>query len=718
MREIRRSIWEDLQFGGASNSFDQDIEAVQYLEELNRHGREFGVVQKNLTKLRLLKRSPYFGRIDFHDHEFDIIDPIYIGVASLVDQTAKEHLVYDWRAPVASMFYDYGLGPAAYESPGGEITGEILLKRQYKIENGKLISVFDSELTINDDILQDELGRTTDNRMRSIIYSIQREQNQAIRDESAGVLFVQGPAGSGKTSIALHRAAYLLYRYHGALTADNIVIFSPNKIFSDYIHNVLPELGEENIRQATMQEYIDRMISPEWEIEEYYAQFEYLLALDSHSNDPRVAALQFKASTSFFQLIQAYLEYIEGHSFKFTNINAWGEIIITKEQCEHLFHDTYRYLPIKSRLEKIRRRIYYLLKPKRRAKVDLMVKKRSDHIDHIRDSEQELRQACGGIVNKELQTMYRKIDAMLTINSYQLYEEFFSNPNLVRRFSDGKLVPNNWKQICDHTMTSLRERKLLFEDAAPLLYLDGMLSGWSTISSVRHVIVDESQDYSLFNYEILRNIFPKAAFTILGDLDQAIHPYIKLTNYDEVVDNFQVNNSRPKLINLTKSYRSTKEIGKFTRSLLPNLSLVDLVDRSGEKPQVIAAGDQLRELLVEKIIYCLEHGCNSVAVICKTEKEAILAEAILSKEVKVTRLSKNKDRFVPGVVITPVYLGKGLEFDAVLIFDADETIYSQEEERNLFYTACTRALHYLFIFYRNRLTSFITDIDKQLYQLQ
>lgn len=714
LKQTRRSIWEELQIGGANM-----ITTAQYLDELNRHGQDFGVYRNNLKKLKLLQKSPYFGRIDFYDHEYRTTEKIYIGVASLVDQASGENLVYDWRAPIASMFYDYGIGPAHYEAPGGVVTGDIQLKRQYHIEHGEIKYMFDSDLTINDDVLQAALSTSADHKMKHIVYTIQREQNQAIRDEASRVLMVNGPAGSGKTSIALHRAAYLLYRYRGQLNADNIMIFSPNQIFSDYIQNVLPELGEENIRQATMQDYIDRRVRPEWLIEDYYAQFEYVL---SNQQDPdykaRTAAMEFKSSLNFYNLVNDYLKHLEANAFQFEDIRVWDQTVISKSDVQQLFSKTYSYLPILQRLDKIKRRIHYLLKPLRRRKLSALVQERSNRAEHKGDNERELQRLSVREVNRDLAPVYEQIDAMLTVDVYQLYYEMFQSSDKISSFADPDQLPSNWNQICRITRESFSHKKLLYEDAAPLLYFQGELSGWQTLPEMKHVIIDEAQDYTLFHYQIFRNIFPRAAFTILGDLNQAIHPFLKLTDFQTAVQVFSEAGYDCKLLEMTKSYRSTKQIAHFTSRFLTNQKQIELVEREGTKPKVIAYGANKAAQLAQTIAANLDLGYESVAVICKNETEAKTAADLLKGYAEFNLIDQNTTYFPSGVVILPVYLAKGLEFDAVIIFDASESVYSSEADRNLLYTACTRALHELSLFFQGKLSKLIADVDSDLYAIR
>ncbi len=716
LQKARRFLTEDIQYGG-----DNPISAAQYIDELNRQGLGFKIYRNNLLKLELLQKSPYFGRIDFHDFEIGKTESIYIGVASLVESATSEHLVYDWRAPISSMFYDYGIGRAQYQAPMGIVAGEIILKRQYRIENGKIEYMFESDLTINDEILQAALSKSADNKMKHIIYTIQFEQNQAIRDEDTRVLLVHGPAGSGKTSIALHRAAYLLYRYREELNANNIMIFSPNRIFSDYIKNVLPELGEENIRQATMQEYISDQISLPWLVEDYYRQFEFILNDDrSDEYRMRLKAIDYKSSADFFSLIQKYLSYIEANKFQFTDLKIWDQMIISKQECEDLFNNTHGYLPIIERLDKMRRRINYMLDPIRKSQIAKIVKEKASQAQYKGYNERELQRLAISEVNRDVEPIQRKIDAMLANNVYQLYSDLFKLKANVREFVGELILPNNWEQICELTLANLKRKMLFFEDVAPFLYFQGQLSGWKELSDIKHVIIDEAQDYSLFHYEIFRNIFPKAALTILGDLNQAIHPYLRLTDFKTAASAFSRSGYDYKILSLTKSYRSTKEIADFTSRLLTSEQKIESVDRSGIKPQVVefqSGLNQQVDQLTNTITDCLREGCESVAIICKTRNEVKQVTELLRNRVKFTAISHEIEFFPSGVVVIPVYLAKGLEFDAVIIYNATQENYGLESDRNLLYTACSRALHYLYVYYSEELSSFIADIDPSLYQI-
>lgn len=715
LKEIRRSLWEDLQFGGASTSFEQDVDAVQYLNELNEQGRRFGVNNQVMRRLELLRKNPYFGRFDFYDFELGTTDPIYIGVSSLVDSKTNEYLVYDWRAPISSMFYDYGLGLAEYDAPIGSVRGEIKLKRQFKIIANEIKYMLDSDIKIDDEILQLVLSKSADTKMKNIIYSIQREQNLAIRDELTKILLVQGPAGSGKTSIALHRAAYLLYRYHTLLDAENIVIFSPNGIFSDYIKDVLPELGEDNIQQATIRDYIDRMVRDDWQVEDYYSHLETILT-DSNKRQQRSQAIRYKTSPQFYQLLKKYIAYIIKTKCEFQDITINGRLLISKAECDALVQETYRFLPLKARLEKLQRRIRYLLDPIRKSEIRTRVNQLSKQAQYLDANENELSKVAIARVNKDFADIYQHADEIGKLDAYQIYMDLFQAQGYINEQVSPLDLPQEWAAIAAETYSNLQLKQISYEDTAALLYLNGELSGWSTIPNIKHVIIDEAQDYSLFHFGVMKSIFPKASFTILGDINQAIHPYMEPSDYVAIGEIFDQPETTTKQITLTKSYRSTQEIAAFTRALMPVLSELEVMERTGEKPQVIAYSTERGKQLSESINACLDAGHQTVAVICKTQGEVTEAAHLLAGKIKFTEIVSEDTTLTTGVVLLPIYFAKGLEFDAVVIYNASSEVFELEEERILFYTACTRALHKLVIFYADQVTRFISEIEHKFYR--
>src|SRR5690554_743784 len=361
MREIRTSLWEE--HGNSTASANQLVDIAQQIAELRHSATAFGIQHRLLKQLQEAEKAPYFGRIDFHEEGLPHREALYIGIRSLIDPETGQPLVYDWRAPVSSMFYDYGLGPAQYEGPGGVYRGDISLKRQYRIRKRKLVYMFDNELTIDDEVLQEALGQHASEKMRTIVNTIQREQNKAIRNDHDDLLLVEGPAGSGKTSVALHRVAYLLYRYRDSMQSQNIVIFSPNRIFNDYISHVLPELGEENVFQTTFQDFAEPFLGWEWDIETQSTCLEKLLDAEGETREERLETMAFKSSPDFQAILDNLVELIVCAKCDFFDVRIGKTLVISAEEQRKLFCDNYSYLPVQKRLAKIEQRIMFLLRP-------------------------------------------------------------------------------------------------------------------------------------------------------------------------------------------------------------------------------------------------------------------------------------------------------------------------------------------------------------------
>ena len=354
---IRKHFWDEIKVN--TDSFDdyletiiglrQEAQALSVSQSTHRHA------SKRLSTLRRMQAVPYFGRICFLEEGNSIQEQIYIGISSLSDTSGENFLIYDWRAPVSSVYYDYQPGYAKYETPGGTIEGMLEQKWQYLIRGGVLQSMFDTSLTIGDEILQQVLGKGTDKRMHSIVATIQQEQNRIIRHDHGRLLIVHGAAGSGKTSAALQRIAYLLYKYRDRLNADQIILFSPNTMFSHYVSNVLPELGEESMQQVTFQEYLDHRLSKEFQVENPYEQLEYVLtAANTPSYRSRLASIRFKASSRFFEAIGSYRQSLELSGMLFKGITFRGKPILTAQQIAERFYSHDTSLRFHNRLENLK----------------------------------------------------------------------------------------------------------------------------------------------------------------------------------------------------------------------------------------------------------------------------------------------------------------------------------------------------------------------------
>jgi DNA helicase-2/ATP-dependent DNA helicase PcrA len=702
----------------------------QLVEVVERQRSLTNFSEGRLLQYVRLASSPYFGRIDFtEDGQTGTAKPemIYIGIATLTDSETGNCLIYDWRSPVAGMFYDYELGNCQYQCPAGLIHGKITLKRQYKIKKGRMEYMFDADVKIDDEVLQELLGKSVDDKMRTIVNTIQREQNQVIRDETHPVLMVMGPAGSGKTSVALHRAAYLLYRDRERITSKNILILSPNRIFGEYISDVLPELGEENVRQSTFGEYFQPKESEvPVHFEDFTDQMEYLLAGPKKRDFTiRITGIHYKFSAEFMRVIDNYLAYLrDGMIRDYPALDFRGQIFFTKDDWQTLFYKNLAYLPLTERLRKIRRRIQIQMRPLvrelRREKEELIASTGEEV------NERDIKALARMAARQELIPLTDKIEKMTIAEPLLLFRRLYEDPKLFQRLTAGTEVPArvwvDWPEICQQSLNSFATGTLLYEDAVSFMYFEGCLTGFSTKTDIRHVIVDEAQDYNCFQFAILKRLFPKCSWTILGDPDQKVNPYQPVIEFSKIADVLGGDRasapSNAGIIRLQKSYRSTWEIQSFAWAIMGRSDPANHLRRPGPCPQVIKTKypAELPEFIIETIQQVQKEGWRSIAVIAKTALESKEAYEVLRERIPIKLLTYEMEKFYSGLVLLPVYLAKGLEFDAVLIYDVSEKAYPSEEERGLLYVACTRALHRLFLFCDGELSSLVTGITDDLYE--
>ena len=708
--DLRKSMWDEI---GAFGDLESMAQYMQYTDTIKMEAITLEFYNTMVHKLKRMLISPYFGRIDFLEEGENHAKKFYIGISTLIDGQNEEYLVYDWRAPVSSMFYDYETGRADYKCPECIVEGELLLKRQYRISNSKIHYMFDSNIKIDDEILQELLSKNADSKMKTIITSIQREQNKIIRDDAHNLLIVQGPAGSGKTSIALHRIAYLLYRYRDSLNSENIVIFSPNRIFSDYISDVLPELGEKNMYQTTFMEYAHKSLGDMAWLEDMNGQMEYLLIeRNSPEYHSRVKSIIYKTSFGFANILKCYITYLENEGITFDDVFYKDSLIISKEDISSLFHKDYSFIKILKRLEKIKNRIFYLLEQYETERIGQVMEELDGTGEFLHKGEIKVRSIY--IVQNEFKPLKDKIEKMTTLDIKEAYKRLFTNSGLLMKISVDEL-PDGYNDISHLTNRYLDNNTMLYEDIAPVLFLQGELGILPDTTQIRHVVIDEAQDYTVLQFKTFRQLFPGSSLTILGDLNQSINYYMNINKYENILEIFDAGNKA--FLSLSKSYRSTKEISAFTRAILINGDSSGYMDRPGEKPVVIKASSEhiLFVGLKQQINSLKADGFKSIAIICKTACESLGVYGSLAEIPGISLITKDDAEYTKGVVIIPSYLSKGLEFDCVLIFHAGEDAYSHEDERGLFYTACTRALHRLYIYYTGSLSHFIAGIDVDLY---
>ncbi|MVX67157.1 AAA family ATPase [Clostridium chromiireducens] len=700
--DMQRELWENVGSLSIGNGLDQIVDFVQSVNTMKIQKRSHEFTKKLEKKYEKMLLAPYFARMDFVEKGEEKPEKCYIGVSNLINDNF-DFLVYDWRAPISSMFYDYEIGEAEFKCPEGTVEGKLILKRQYKINNGKIEYMFDSNLKIDDEVLQDMLSKSTDSKMKTIVTTIQREQNKVIRNEEYKNLIVQGPAGSGKTSVALHRIAYLLYKYREKITPQNIVIFSPNDIFNEYISSVLPELGEDNMSQTTFKEYMDKALGGQFNKENYSEMMEYILGSQKEADyEIRKNSIKFKASMEFIDLLKGYVNIQEKRNRNFKNIMFKGSLVISLQDLEELFFKDYVKLPLKRRLEKIRERILFLLKPHEEQRIKEVADELKNSGSYINIS--EVMEHSRARVRDELKDTYYEINRITRFDLLFIYKKLFEKLEFFLRDLNISYNEREIREIRNYTLEKLNNRKLNYEDQISLLYLKGALGDIPKTSEIKYVIIDEAQDYSALQYEIFYQLFNHANMTMLGDLNQSINPFMNVGDYKNISHIFTEDNTC--IINLTKSYRSTMEITKFSRRLLNKELSVEYVERSGDEPVLLGFSDEeaIKEKLLDDIKIYNKKNYKSIGIITKTAKEADEVYSYLKDKIDVRAIMKDDDEYVNGTLVIPAYLAKGLEFDVVLIYNAGDENYSCEEERLLLYTACTRALHVLCVYYCGKRT--------------
>lgn len=700
--EVQRELWENIGSVSVNNGLEQIVDFMQSINTMKIQKRTHEFTRKLEQKYERVLLSPYFARMDFIEKGEERAEKCYIGISNLINDNF-DFLIYDWRAPISSMFYDYEIGQAEFKCPEGIVEGELTLKRQYKINNGEIEYMFDSNLKIDDELLQDILSKSTDTKMKGIVTSIQREQNKVIRNEEYKNLIVQGPAGSGKTSVALHRIAYLLYKHRDKITPKNIVIFSPNDIFNEYISDVLPELGEDNMCQTTFKEYMHKALGGGLSKENYSEMMEYILASKKESDyQIRINNIKFKSSKEFIDILKRYVTFMEKEDTNFKNIKFRGDLIISSQDLEELFFKDYANLPRKRRLQKIRERILFLLKPYEEQRI-------KEAADELKSSgsyldKAEIIEHSTAMVKNELKEIYHEINRMTKFDLMGIYKKLFENLEFFLKDSNIEFNEKKISEIRRYTLEKIKVHRLNYEDQIALLYLKGAMGDLPKTSEIKYVIIDEAQDYSPLQYEIFYQLFNHANMTILGDLNQSINPFMNVGDYKNISHIFAEDNTC--IINLTKSYRSTMEITKFSRRLLDKGLEAQCVERSGDEPLLLGFLNEkaIKERLLEDIKIYNEKNYKSIGIITKTAKEANEVYNFLKDKTNVRVIMKDDDEYVSGILVIPAYLAKGLEFDVVIIYNAGDENYSCEEERLLLYTACTRALHVLLVYYSGNIT--------------
>lgn len=737
---MRKEFWDEVtvnfseadDVGETSTSLRQQSQVLSEREKSHQHA------SAALGKMKRLKQSPYFGRIDFEEEGYGT-DSIYLGIASLLEEGDETFLVYDWRAPISNLYYDSVPGPASYETPSGTIEGTMTLKRQFVIRGREIKVMFDTGVTIGDELLQQVLSRSSDAQMKSIVATIQREQNRIIRNDRSRMLIVQGAAGSGKTSAALQRVAYLLYKHRDTLQADQMILFSPNPMFNSYVSTVLPELGEENMLQTTFQEYLEHRLGREFQLEDPFIQIEYVLSgREDEDYAARINGIRYKSSASFLDAINRYKQLLERKEMRFKPLRFMGKVVVDADAIAEKFYAFDPAIRLANRCELLKD---WLLKelavfgkgelnePWVEEQIQIldiedyqrafqrMRRNQKGRADNFSDYDEEKVILSKMVVSDRLKPLRRWVKSLRFVDVTALYSQLFQNRELFREIHGGEL-PADWDAICVQTLVKIREGELFYEDATPFLYLKELILGFRSNTSIRHVIIDEAQDYSPFQLYFLKRLFPRARMTALGDLNQAIYAHASVLQQSTSLTELY-GEEQSELITLVQSYRSTREIVEFTRGMIPGGEAIVPFIREGEKPEVRVLDDvaELNGRIRQDIEGLRAEGYDMIAVICKTAAESQQAYEALSKDLPVKLIKKTTLSFEKGIHIIPAYLAKGVEFDAVLIYDGSDGKYAREAERKLFYTACTRAMHLLHVYSVGTPSRFVRETREDTYIL-
>lgn len=679
--EAKKDVRENTEHGitslYTSDGFEALVELSQYINPVTDKIIDYEEEEHKILLLEKMIKSPYFARIDFKFDDGDEFEKIYIGRSSLRKNSYQEMYVYDWRSPIASVFYRFMTGEAFYDAPCGRVTGELNLKRQYEIKNGTLEYFFDSDVQIVDEFLRQLLSQNTTAKMKAIVETIQHEQDVVIRDMENDLLMVQGVAGSGKTSIALHRAAYLMYQgLQTKLSANNIMIISPNSIFEQYISNVLPELGEDNVISSVFEDILSELLNGR-KIQSRNDFLENLIVNSKYKEISR-NSIEFKTSSFFREILDQFLIDIPRQWIEFEDVYYEGKCVVSGQ----------------------------ILKDKilGRPETPLGIK-----LEQLEDYilEQIFGTGKGRGHKEEKNLIKQEIQKFIKIDIVELYKILFSNEAYFYSLLQNSNPSQNIKNIWKYTKENLEADSLYYDDAIAIAYLYLKIYGTNKYKNIKQVVIDEAQDYYPLQYEIFNLVFSNAKFTILGDMKQTLAKKEDISFYEQIQK--ILNKKKSSLIMLDKSFRCTNEILNFSLKFIEQSSQIKSFNRNGDSPKVYIADNS--EIFIDEIVkeikLCQEKGFQSICLICKTEKNSTYLFNKIKHKLDIQLIKNGSASDLQGVFILPVYMSKGLEFDTVLICDADSQNYYDEDDKNLLYVACTRALHKLSLFCENEVSPLI-----------
>ncbi|MBY0147446.1 UvrD-helicase domain-containing protein [Neobacillus niacini] len=725
--ENLKEAFADLDTSDSSLSYMTLLTNAQYLE----------LAQSELERLESVIGKPYFSRINFTSSGDTKEEILYIGKASLFDRVNQIPIIVDWRSPIANVYYDGRLGEVTYDAYGETQSGYLSLKRQYEIEEGLLKEIRDIDLTTHDELLQKSLGGKADNRLTEIVATIQNEQNEVIRASLKHPIIVQGAAGSGKTTIALHRISYFLYSSGYRFPPEKLMILAPNKLFIDYISAVLPDLGVNKIKQTTYIEFMRKALGKKINL---FSPTSKLMALINGKENSKWIqwVSSYKGSLEFKVLIDAYLKDIELKLAPSQDFMIEKSLLMRGQKIQRLFLKEFNYLPIYKRLDKIKS----LLANDVRMKKSIMLSKINTKYDEALDKALYTRRLDSekrkekvvyimdtkakriSMIEQESKVAVKNyLDPFVKKDIFTLYNELMTSPELLQKYS-GTLSEKECRSLSKYCQRIFNKKALELEDLAPLFYMKAKLEGIDEKYKMKSVFIDEAQDYSYFQFAALKEGFETELFTIVGDLAQGIHSYRGLNSWEPLVQEVFPNANYH---SLQKSYRTTVEIMQLANDILSimnkDLPIVEPVIRHGNKPRFTkidpANLQQVRETLEQDIHLLKEEELNSIAIIGRTDSECVrIHEMLENSNLPIQLLEEKEDMKKGSVVILPSYLSKGLEFDAVLILTLEEAYSEEELDVKLLYVAMTRPMHVLYLYGKNQSDLLLNRVSSEHFSLQ
>lgn len=673
-------------------SGESAIQFSQMLQTMQLREREYLNASEQLSKMQILYKSPYFGRISIENEEGER-EHLYIGLSTFREPKTDDVLIYDWRAPISSLFYENKVGKARYQIPDGEyIPVTIQGRRQYKVKYDELLQVLDADIYVGDEVLQSLLSDTAKEKMKSIVATIQSDQNIVIRSSNKDNLIVLGPPGSGKTSVAMQRIAYLLYEYRQTMNARSILLISPSDLFNDYISNVLPELGEDNVQHTTYYRLLRDLKLSYYKAETSYENIERLQKASKEQREQYA----FKGSHEYVKQLLKYIESLKKSGMPFYNLKVEGKLFVSAKKLTDLFYDKFGALDIDFRLKKIRTVLLEKIEQEKTIDRKVLMKELKAVNTYI-GTDKEIEQQA----NEKLQKRYGKLESAIhqlgfvNLNKMYLHSLTYQNDH------------SKTQMIQAATTEMLKQRILYYEDLAPIMYMQAVVKGLYTDNTIKHIVIDEIQDYSYLQLLTIKAMYPKAHYTLLGDKNQVVHPQMKDSLAGPLSKHF-------KAVELNKSYRSTNEITDFMSAILNNTTTESL-GVSGDKPQIIET-KAVRETIAQLVNSHYKEE-ESFVLLCKNK----LACERLYNELKpllpqLQLVTEEQKVYMKGLLIMPGYMAKGFEFTTVVVADANAHVYREEMDAYLLYTIASRATRQLFLVTDGTWPKALAHIEEQYYR--